>query len=77
MSDNIESAILNMLVLMGTFSLANQAIVLHITSSSWHNFTVEKLQLGSPATLIIVSEESAAPSQLTPESLSHQGIIII
>ena len=34
MSDNIESAILNMLVLMGTFSLTNQAVVLPITSSS-------------------------------------------
>ena len=46
MSDNIESAILNMLVLMGKFSLNNQAVVLHLTSSSSRNFTVEKLQLG-------------------------------
>ena len=33
-SDDIESAILNMLVLMGTFSLNIQAVVLHLTSSS-------------------------------------------
>ena len=33
-------------VLMGKFSLYNQALVLNLTSISWQNYTVEKLQLG-------------------------------